>query len=198
MHSDFLQLCGFEPEEIKREEKRIRKAFDLLGIGLDEIEKARDRVNRFYDMELLAIRKVLRLWINELVDMVLARQDGKKIVYASMPPNYQFVAAMSSASEDIYCIIPEAVLATTIGSLFGKITPILEAGESSGLPPGNAFCSFLQTRVGAIANGMIPSPDLAVPSCFICDHSPKVDEMLHEIYDVPVIYIDNVFEDNRR
>jgi benzoyl-CoA reductase/2-hydroxyglutaryl-CoA dehydratase subunit BcrC/BadD/HgdB len=195
MYNNFFSLCGFEPDEISNEAERIETAFGILGIGPDEVETAQSRVHRYFDVELLSIRKVLGIWLREMIDIVLAREEGKKVVYASMPPNYQFVAAMSSASDDIYCIIPETVLAVVLGTIFDKITPILEAAESAGMPPGNAFCSFLQARVGAISMGIIPKPDLVVPSCYICDHSPKADELLHEVYGVPVIYIDNPFED---
>jgi benzoyl-CoA reductase/2-hydroxyglutaryl-CoA dehydratase subunit BcrC/BadD/HgdB len=195
MYSDFLSLCGFDPEETKREEKRIDRAFSIFGIESEDIKHACERINAYFDVELYAIRKILGVWLGEFVDLVLAREEGKKIVYASMPPSSQFLAAISSASDDIYCTVPEIVLGTVMGSIFGNTTPILEAGERSGLPPGNAFCTFLQTRLGAITLGKIPIPDLAVPSCLYCDHSPKVDELLHEIYGVPVIYIDHVFED---
>jgi benzoyl-CoA reductase/2-hydroxyglutaryl-CoA dehydratase subunit BcrC/BadD/HgdB len=63
-----------------------------------------------------------------------------------------------------------------------------------GLAPGLAFCSLLQTRLGAITKGIIPMPDLLVPSCLMCDQSPKVDELLHEVYGVPVTYIDHIFD----
>jgi len=195
MYSDFLSLCGFEPGEIKKEKERIETAFGILGIGPEDVDVAITRLNRYFDIGLNSIRKVLGIWLKEMIDMVLAKEEGKKVVYASMPPNYQFVAAMSSASEDIYCIIPEMVIGTVMGTIFDKLSPILGAGEDAGLPPGNAFCSFLQIRLGAISSGIIPKPDLVVPSCYICDHSPKVDELVHEVYGVPVIYIDNPFEE---
>jgi len=195
MYDDFLRLCGFEPEEIKKEERRIERAFSIFEIDSEDINKAQERVTAYYDVELTAIRKILGLWLKEFSDLVLAKEEGKKTVYASMPPNRPFMAAMSASSQDVYCIVPEAVIDTVMGSIFGKVTPLLEAAESSGMPPGNAFCSYLQTRLAAIATGKIPMPDLAIPSCLGCDQSPKVDELLHEIYGVPVIYMDHVFED---
>jgi len=109
------------------------------------------------------------------------------------PPTYQVVAAMTAASNDIYCVIPEVILGITMNCIFARATPILEAAEKHGLAPGLAFCSFLQMRLGAIAKGIIPMPDLVVPSCLMCDQSPKVDELLHEVYGVPVAYVDHLF-----
>ena len=196
MYSEFFNLCGFEPEEIEGEASRIDKAFKILEIGPDDVDEATERVKRFFDLELLGIRKALGLWVKELVDMVLAKEEGKKIVYASFPPLYQVMTAMSAASDEIYCIVPEAVLSTTMNCIFGRMYPILETAEKNGLAPGIAYCSYLKTRFGAIVKGIIPKPDLAVPSCLFCDQSPKTDEFLHELYGFPVTYIDNIMEDS--
>ncbi len=193
MYSGFLGLCGFEPDEIKREDSRVRKAFEILDIGSEDVSQAAERVTTFFDIELMGIRKALGIWLKELIDMVLAKEEGKKIVYASFPPTYQMVAAMTSASSDIYCVIPEVILGVTMNCIFTKATSILEAAEKHGLAPGLAFCSYLQMRLGAIAKGIIPVPDLIVPSCLMCDQSPKVDELLHEVYGVPVAYADHLF-----
>jgi len=197
MYSELLNLCGFEPEEIEKETPRIDKAFRILEIEPEDIDQARKRVAEFFDIELLGIRKALGIWLKELVDMVLAKEEGKKIVYASMPPAYQMVAAMASASEDVYCVIPEVVLGTVMNCVFAKINPVLETAEKHGLAPGLAFCSYLKTRLGAITKGIIPTPDLVVPSCQICDQSPKVDELLHELYGVPVAYTDHILDSGR-
>ena len=193
MYLEFLKLCGFEPDEIKQEEPRVRRAFEILDIGPEDVDKATERITTYYDVELIGIRKSLGIWVKELIDMVLAKEEGKKIVYASFPPTYQMVAAMTSASSDIYCVIPEVILGVTMNCIFTKATPILEAAERNGLAPGLAFCSYLQMRTGAIAKGIIPVPDLVVPSCLLCDQSPKVDELLHEVYGVSVAYADHLF-----
>jgi len=86
MYSEFLGLCGFESEEIKQEESRVRKAFEILDIEPEDISQAAERITNFFDIELLGIRKALGIWLKELIDMVLAKEEGKKIVYASFPP----------------------------------------------------------------------------------------------------------------
>jgi benzoyl-CoA reductase/2-hydroxyglutaryl-CoA dehydratase subunit BcrC/BadD/HgdB len=126
--------------------------------------------------------------------MVLAKEEGKKVVYVSFPPILQIGAPLSLASKDIYCSSPDIVLSNTLNLLFNKINPVLETAEKNGLAPSIAFCSYLQTRFGAIVKGIVPMPDLLIPSCFLCDLTPATDGLLHEIYDIPVAYIDNMLD----
>ena len=194
MYSEFLEICGFEPEEIKKESHRVDKAFHILGIEQEDISFAKKRLETFYDIELEGIRKTLGLWIKELIDMVLAKQEGKKIVYTSFPPVSEISATLSLASEEIYCCAPEIVLSNTLNLIFNKINPVLEAAENHGLAPGIAFCSYLQTRLGAIVKGIIPKPDFLIPSSYMCDLTPETDQILHETYNIPVSYIDNIMD----
>ena len=195
MYSELLSLCGFEPEEIKREARRIKKAFNILDISDEDINRAKAKIKKYVDIELLGMRKVLGLWLKELVDMVLAKEEGKKVIYVSYPPIPQIVAAMALTSDSIYCASPDIVLSNTLNLLFDKINPILETAEKNGLAPGIAFCSYLQTRLGAIVKGIVPKPDLLIPSSFLCDLTPATDQLLHELYGTPVAYIDNLIDE---
>ena len=69
MYSEFLNVCGFEPEEIEDEASRIDKAFKILEIGPDDVDEATERVKRFFDLELLGIRKALGILLKELLSM---------------------------------------------------------------------------------------------------------------------------------
>lgn len=195
MDSEFLSLCGFNPDEIKKEWPRINKAFALLEIGEEDIDRAKEKIKKYLDIELLGMRKVLGIWLKELIDMVLAREEGKKIIYVSYPPIPHMAAAMALTSDDVYCAPPDIVLSNTLNLMFDRINPVLEAAEKTGLAPGLAFCSYLQTRLGAIVRGMIPRPDLLIPSCFLCDLTPATDQLLHELYGIPVAYIDNLIDE---
>jgi len=195
IHSEFLKLCGFEPEEIKREARRIEKAFDILEISDDDVDRAKAKIEKYIDIELPSMRKVLGLWLKELVDMVLAKDEGKKVIYVSYPPIPQIAAAMALTSDKIYCASPDIVLSNTLNLLFDKINPVLETAERNGLAPGIAFCSYLQTRLGAIVKGIVPRPDLLISSSYLCDLTPATDQLLHELYGTPVAYIDNLMDE---
>jgi len=189
-YDELLRLCGFEDEEINQERPRIEKAFQKLGIGPDDMEPTESWVRQNHDVELVGMRKILGLWLKELIDLVLAKDEGKKLVYYGFPTISGPAMAIAAASEEIYCTCPDVVLCYSLGQIFNKLTPILEAGEENGLPPGHALCSLQQVRVGGMARGIIPVPDLALTSSYFCDMGSKADELLHERYGHPAIYVD--------
>jgi len=195
MDSTFFNLCGFGPEDVEKERPRIEKAFNILGIEDEDVDRAKVRINKYIDVELLGMRKVLGIWIKELVDMVLAKEEGKSVIYVSYPPIPQIVAALALTSDDIYCASPDIVLSNTLNLMFDMINPVLETAEKNGLAPGTAFCSYLQTRLGAMVKGIIPEPDLLIPSCFLCDLTPACDQLISEFYGTPVAYVDNLIDE---
>ena len=193
-YDELLKLCGFEDDDIKREKPRIDQAFQRLELGPEDMKTAERWVKQNHDVELLGVRKLLRAWLLELFDLVLARDEGKKIVYYGFPSIQGPGAAIKTASElagvDIYCACPDAILCHTLGQIFNNLTPVLEAGEENGLPPGHGLCALQQIRIGGMAKGIIPVPDLVTGSSYYCDMGSKADELLHEIYGHRAVYVD--------
>ena len=190
-YDKLLHLCGFEDEEIGKEKPRIDKSFQKLELGPEDMKRAEDWVSQNHEVELLGIRKVLRAWLLELFDLVLAREEGKKIVYYGFPSiEGPGMAIKTAAGEGIYCSCPDVILCHTLGQIFNKINPVLEAAERGGLPPGHSLCSLQQIRNGALAKGIIPVPDLMTGSSYYCDMGSKADELLHEKYGHKAIYVD--------
>jgi len=185
-----FRLCGFEVEEIEKERPRIEKAFQRLELGNEDMERAEGWVKQNHDIELSGVRKLLGIWLQELIDLVLAKDEGKRVVYYGFPTIAGPAAAIAAASEEVYCVCPDAVLCYTMGQIFNKLTPVLEAGEENGLPPGHGLCSLQQIRVGGMAKGIIPIPDLVLTSSYYCDMGSKTDELLHERYGHPAVYAD--------
>lgn len=196
MYKELLELCGFEPEEIELERPRVDKAFKIAGIGRDDCKLAEVRIRKYFDLELQGIRKILGIWVREFVDMVLAKEEGKKIVYGIYPTFPTATQAVMEASEDIYMVSPEVIIDVVMGQIFDKINPILEEAERCGLEPGRANCSLLQARLGAIAKGIIPMPDLLFCTRFFCDQAQGIDELIHQVYDIPVTYTDRPLDQN--
>ncbi len=194
MYTKLLKLCGYEPEEIERERPRIDRAFQILEIGPEDIDRAQGRIVQFFDTELLGVRKLLGIWMKRLINLVLAKEEGKTVIYTNWPPIPQVTSAMSLISADVLCESMEVVVLVVMGQIFGKIDPILEAAEESGLPPGEGHCSLLQTRLGAIAKGIVPVSDIALSSGHLCDQAPKTDELIHEVYGVRNIFLDNCLD----
>jgi len=189
-YDDLLKLCEFEDDEINREKSRIDKAFQKLGLGPEDMKTAEKWVRSNHDIELRGVRKLLGVWLKELIDLVLARDEGKKIVYYGFPSIQGPGMAIRAASDEVYCACPDVILCHTLGQIFNKLTPILEAGEENGLPPGHGLCSLQQIRVGGMAKGIIPVPDIVTCSSYFCDMGSKTDELLHERYGHPAVYVD--------
>ena len=197
-YDELLRLCGYEPEEIEKERPRIEKTFDKLEFTPEDIDRGEKRIRQYFDIELGGIRKMMGLWIKSLVDLVLAREERVKIIYCATPPFPQLANAMAMVSEDIYISSPEQIFAHVVGGIFDRLNPILEAAEGDLLPAGLAYCSGLQARLGGIIKGAIPVPDLLVSSGFICDETPKLDELIGKIYEVPVAYVDCINDSMER
>jgi hypothetical protein len=190
-YHDLLKLCGFEDSEIDKERPRIEQAFQKLELGPEDMKQAERWVRQNHDIELLGVRKLLRAWLLELVDLVLAKEEGKKLVYYGFPSIQGPSMAIKAASQrEIYCACPDVILCHTLGQIFNKLTPVLEAGEANGLPPGHGLCSLQQIRNGGMAKGIIPVPDLVTGSSYYCDMGSKADELLHEVYGHRAIYVD--------
>jgi benzoyl-CoA reductase/2-hydroxyglutaryl-CoA dehydratase subunit BcrC/BadD/HgdB len=155
------------------------------------MDRVEGRVKSRLDIEFVGVKKLLRAWMLELSDLVLAKDEGKTVVYYGYPSIQGPGMAIKAASNgDLYIGCPDAVIGHTVGMIFDKLTPILEAAEAGGLPAGHALCSLQQIRNGALALGLIPVPDLVIASSYYCDMGSKADELLHEIYGHRAIYID--------
>ena len=189
-YDTLFELCGFEAEEVDKERPRIEKAFQRLELGPEDMELAGEWVRQNHDVGLVGVRKLLGLWLKELIDLVLAKDEGKKLLYYGFPTIAGPAAAIAAASEGVYCVCPDAVLCYTMGQIFNKLIPILEAGEENGLPPGHGLCSLQQIRVGGLAKGIIPVPDLVLTSSYYCDMGSKTDELLHYRYGHSTVYTD--------
>jgi hypothetical protein len=196
-YRELLTLCAFDETEIASQKSRIEKTFDILGLGPKDMDAAVARVREYFDIELVGVRKALGIWLQELFDVVLAKEEGKKIIYFGYPP-FQYIGlvikAAAKSQNDFYIGCPEAVLCQTLGQIFHKLSPILETGESLGLPPGHAMCSMLQVKLGALEKGIIPVPDMSIATSYFCDMGPKADELMQHKYGHRVEYLDSCLD----
>ncbi|MGV8073339.1 MAG: 2-hydroxyacyl-CoA dehydratase [Syntrophobacteraceae bacterium] len=183
-------MCGFEPQDVEVERHRIEVAFQKLRLGPQDMESAVGWVRENHDISLKGLRKLLGAWLKELIDLVLAKDEGKKIVYYGFPAMVRPGYLISASGENLYCASPDTIICHTVGQIFNKLTPLLEAGEKNGLPPGHALCSLWQVKVGALSMGIIPEPDIAVASSYYCDMGSKADDLLAERFGTPIYYID--------
>jgi hypothetical protein len=190
---ELLKLCGFEPKELDTQLPRIKKVFDKIGITDADIERGKQRLNTYYDMELQGIRKMLRLYILGLANLVLAREDGKEIiVYCLMSPGADtIVAALMTKSSKVFCANPQSLFSIVVGCIFGKLEPVLEAAEQKWLKAGAvAHCANQKIYVGLLELGFIPRPDLLVTCGFLCDSAPKTADLMQGLWGIPTYCYD--------
>ncbi len=190
-----FELCGFDSSEIAAEEPRIGRVFEIISLGAEDIRRAETRIKTYLDTELVGVRKLLRAWMLELFDLVLAKEEGRTVVYYGYPSIQGPGMAIKASSPDtLYVGCPDVILCHTVGLMFDRLTPLLEAAEANGLPAGHGLCSLQQIRNGALSLGIIPVPDLVTGSSYYCDMGSKADELLHQLYGQPSIYIDGCMD----
>ena len=190
---ELLKLCGFEQEEMDVQLPRMQRTFDKIGITVEDIENGKRRLNTYYDIQLKGVRKMFRLYLRGLANLVLAREDGKEmIVYGLMSPGFEVItAALMNQSSKVFSANPQRFICSVIGLIFDKLTPILETAERKWLKAGGmAHCAHVKMCVGALDMGLIPKPDLIVTSGFLCEAAPKTAEMLQLLWNIPTYSYD--------
>jgi benzoyl-CoA reductase/2-hydroxyglutaryl-CoA dehydratase subunit BcrC/BadD/HgdB len=192
---ELLGLCGYEAHEIESELPRVRKAFDRLGISGEDIVRGKQRLAMYYNVELKGVRKLLGLYVRELVRITLAKDEGKgKFIHACMAPGFLVLgSALLTHAKEVCPLAPNALFMVVLGCIFGKFVPILEAAERQWLRGGLvSHCGMVKTRLGLFALKLIPKPDLLITSGCLCDTSPKTNDLLQELYGIPTYCSDTV------
>jgi benzoyl-CoA reductase/2-hydroxyglutaryl-CoA dehydratase subunit BcrC/BadD/HgdB len=186
---ELLELCGFSSGETQQELPRIKRCFEKLEITVEDIERAKERLNTYYDIELEGIRMSLRLCLREFVNAVLAREEGKKTLYGLMSTQFGWTIspALVTRSNKVYSGAIDMLFPFILGCIFGKLNYLLEAAERAWLKAGGVtHCGNVKTFAGIFITGLLPKPDLMVASGFNCETAPKTLYMLHDFYDIPV------------
>ncbi len=189
--NELLNLCGYKEAEIVTELPRVEKAFSKFGLTAKDIESGKQRLRKYYDIELKGIRKVFRLFLREFVDSMLAREEGKtRLIYGFMAPRFEMLScAINSGSKDVYSINQCWAFLVVMGCIFNKVTSIFEAAEEKWLKTGIvAHCGNVKILAGALALGLLPKPDMLITTGALCETAPKTLDLLHEYYDIPVFF----------
>ncbi len=191
MMNEFLAACGYEKSEIDRELPRVKRAFEKAGITTADVQNGKQRLHQFYDLELRGIRRVIRLCLQEFVDSVLVREEGRdRVIYGFMAPNFDIIGtAAMSISPKIYAVHHFWAFLFVFGSIFDKMVSVFEAAERSWLKSGIvAHCGNVKTLLGTWDLGLFPEPDLLITSGALCETAPKTFDLLHEFYGIPTCF----------
>lgn len=196
MYTELLEICGFEPQEIQSEMPRLEKTFKILGIDAADAKRSVEHIRQYQDNELVGVRKMRSVALRELANLVLAREENKKIVYftPTIIGGLEAFMLATNTSSDVYCQSPDLLLWMALGGVLGAwhLTPFLEAAEETGLRAGQAHCGAFQFKIGAIAKGVIPKPDLFFTiGGLTCAQAGQADTLASELFNVPVAYVDS-------
>jgi len=205
---ELMELCGFDSATAKAQAPRVRAAFTRLGISDDDIARGKSRLTTYFDMDLAGVRKVFGVFLKDLTNIVLMREEGReKVVHACMAPVSEVMGtAIMDNSATVGLMNPNFTFHVMMGEVFGKMSPIFEAAERLWLRGGVvAHCGMVKTRLGLLSLGMLPRPDVTLTSGFMCEASPKANDMIEQIYGIPACHMDTCidrewseFPDSRR
>jgi len=190
---EFLTLCGYEQAEMVTELPRIERTFAALGIGPSDIDEAKTRVRTYYDVDLRGVRKILRVFVRDLTNIVLMREEGRdKFGYSFMAPGTETLgSAIMCNGGNVGWLNSGWTFLVVLGCIFGKLAPAMEAGEKLWLKTGIvAHCGNVKMDLGFFALDLIPKPNLIVTAGFLCDTSSKSHDLIEETYGIPSYYID--------
>lgn len=190
---EMLMMCGYDNQELEAEVPRVLKAFIKLGINEEDVAHSKQRLATYYDMDLEGVRKIIGLFLKEMVNITLAKEEGKKkIIHGCMSPTFEvFGSALVSNSDDVCVMVPNPLFMVIFGCVLGKFVPLLEAAEKHWMKGGLvSHCAMVKTRVGLFTLNLIPTPDLMITSGSLCETSPKTNDIIHELYGIPAFYHD--------
>lgn len=191
---ELLELCGFDEQGKETQLPRMQEAFARLGITESDIQTAKERLRTYYDMDLKGVRRVMGTLLKDMTDTVLLRDEGaRKVIHSCMAPGFEVLGtAINTNSEDVRLTYPNFTFMAVLGGMFGKFVPVLEAAERLWLRGGvMRHCGMVKTRVGLISLGLHPRPDLTVTTGYLCDTSPKSNEIMEEIFGIPAYCVDH-------
>ena len=185
-----LELLYYKDEEINDQKSRIEKALDRAKVT--DVHIMRGKKNIEQDFALESSRRVLGTWFKRFVDLMLCRDEHEKVVYHVHPGIPRLNLAMTQVFPDLYSDFPDTIMLFAFGTLFDRITELLENAEKFGLEQTQAQCAINQVIFGAIGSDIIPTPDLVVAGRYQCDQSVKLCELISQYKKIPFIAFDTV------
>ncbi len=190
VYQEYFDIYGYEAEEIEKELPRIERAFAKLGITEEDLKICTKRITESLDLSLNAMRQILKIFFKEMIDLTMAGEEHKTVVYTTLPGwGGAFVAPIRAEHPEIYGQCVDMLTAVALHPLFNKQVDCLEAGEKY-LPAGNIHCAGFRTLLGAMDLEIFAKPDLIISWGIYCDEGPKVSEFIAEKYNIPIIYVD--------
>jgi benzoyl-CoA reductase/2-hydroxyglutaryl-CoA dehydratase subunit BcrC/BadD/HgdB len=185
-----LNLLLYEKKDIEEQRPRIEKALERARITDENIKRAQKNIVQ--DFELESSRRVMGIWFKRFVDLMLCRDEHKKVIYHVHVGIPRLNLAMNYAYPDVYSDFPDTILMFVYGTLFDRLAELLEFAEAHGMEQTQAACGINQIAYAGIVSDLVPTPDLIVAGRYQCDQSVKLCEVISEVKKVPFVTFDTV------
>lgn len=186
-YDDFFKMFNFTDEEISANRSRIEYMLEKIDAASEkDIDHAYEFSNNMWDLSIPGLKDMLKISLLEFIDGVHAKIDHEFYVainYPVMPAltlGLNYAAQRTGANVTLRGSSQNAI--NTLGTIFDKYTRVLEAGELLGQAAGKAHCAQYQAEAGLLKLGILPVPDLAVASGWLCDQGAEGDEMLSHLF----------------
>ena len=85
IYQEYFDMMEFTPEELEKEMPRIEKTFKKLGVTEEDLQVCINRVKKSLDITLSGIRKILKFFFTETVNLILADEEYEKLIYCTLP-----------------------------------------------------------------------------------------------------------------
>jgi len=195
--NELLELLCFEKDERERELPRISRAFDKLHITNADIGVAKDRLQKYYEIDLLGFRKILGIYMREMINLALAREEKRVLIYNTLPSVSAAIGdAAQAVDETVYAGYPGVMFLFVYQGIFNKLGPVDERAEQEVLTPGEAHCGCNLAKVGSLLLGLAPKPDLQISWGVFCDEAPKVEDWLQTELGIAVVTVNRMQDIN--
>jgi benzoyl-CoA reductase/2-hydroxyglutaryl-CoA dehydratase subunit BcrC/BadD/HgdB len=184
IYKEFLQLAGFDQEEIATCLPEWIVAAKKLGLTAEDMHYAvREWLPKHWNLELAGIRKCIGLYIREVMEITKLhqhKQNGIKVIFGSLPAlPFIFQAIKRIGGNEVFVSYPDICLVTVLGSFFHKPSVFIEKVDSCTIHAGCSHCGLVKTRLGAKMTQLIPSPDVIWSWGIACNEAPKMDELIN-------------------
>ena len=186
INREFLELIGFEGEEVDEFMPRWRETAEALRLTDDKIAYAVDTfIPENWDIKYRGVRKLIGAYVREATEVCHTptyKKEGVKIVYGILPAIANYYYAVKEAGGDkVFISFPDHVLVNILNSFFHAAAPFLNEAEDAGFTYGCRHCPLNKMRLTAFIDNIIAAPDIIWSWGFNCDEGPKTDEMIQGI-----------------
>lgn len=163
-HEKFLEMLGWEGEELNRFLPDWKKAAAIMGLSDADVAFAVEQwIPAYWDLSLNGVKKFIAACIRGVVEIArggeyLAR--GDKLIYMNMPaaPVSGYANVVASGGR-VHVFYPAYLMINVLTAFFNKyVNKVEEKGESSSLRSPCANCALNRFRMKTAWRGPCPRP----------------------------------------